>query len=166
MCDNSALLGHANRELSERRSVDLTIFKAEYIDLCSGETSITKLIFGDEFNNQIIELKKSNSITKNPFRSNDSRVSYRGRSDESSRRSYSNYNINYGNNSYHSSTQFFFLRQEFTFSKENKLQCAQQGGELISTLLETSSEMVRNECQIISIIKMYIASKVKNFEAG
>ena len=113
LVDSSALLGHVNRELSERRRAMIKPFlKQEYKDLCSEETQITKLIFGDEFNQQIADLKKSSSITNNPMRYNDSRYSHRGRNDEY-RRNYSNYS-RYHNNNYHSQSKPFLSRSKTT----------------------------------------------------
>ncbi|XP_065053273.1 uncharacterized protein LOC135682342 [Rhopilema esculentum] len=117
LVDSSALLGHVNRELSERRRAMIKPYlKQEYKDLCSEETQITKLIFGDEFNQQIADLKKSSSITNNPMRSNDSRYLYRGRNYEY-KRSYSNYSRNHNNN-YHNQNQSFLSRGQNTNFKK------------------------------------------------
>ncbi len=84
LIDGSAMLGHVNRELSERRRALIKPYiKPEYKDLCSEETPITKLLFGDEFNQQKLKLKKSSSITKSTVvKFNDNRFSqpYRSRS--------------------------------------------------------------------------------------
>ena len=86
--DAIALLGHTNYELSLRRreAIKLNLNK-EYGSLCSSQTPVTNLLFGDELQSQLTAIRASNrishtavhnstnkSFTKPPYRTKQARA--------------------------------------------------------------------------------------------
>ncbi len=68
--DALALLGNANCQLSQRRREMLKPFlNKEYAALCSSQTAITSLLFGDELQNQLASIRASNHISNTAIQS-------------------------------------------------------------------------------------------------
>ena len=62
--DALALLGHANYQLSLRRRDVLKLFlKKDYASLCSSQTAVSSLLFGDELQTQLSAIRASNRIS-------------------------------------------------------------------------------------------------------
>jgi hypothetical protein len=62
--DALALLGHANYHLSLRRRELLKPFlKKEYASLCSSQTAVSALLFGEELQTQLTAIRASNRIS-------------------------------------------------------------------------------------------------------
>ena len=60
-----ALLGHTNYELSLRRweAIKPNLINKEYSSLCSSQTPVTTLLFGDELQSQLTAIRASNCIS-------------------------------------------------------------------------------------------------------
>ena len=76
--DALALLGHANIELSyRRRDAIKPNLNNEYSSLCGSQVPITGLLFGDELQSQLNNIKATNKIGH----TNTAKSSYRNHSD-------------------------------------------------------------------------------------
>ena len=63
--DALALLGHTNYELSlRRREMMKPILNKDYASLCSSQTSVTSMLFGDELQSQLNAIRASNRISQ------------------------------------------------------------------------------------------------------
>ncbi len=63
--DAIALLGHTNYELSLRRRETMKpSLNKDYASLCSSQTSVTSLLFGDELQSQLNAIRASNRISQ------------------------------------------------------------------------------------------------------
>ena len=77
--DALALLGHANFQLSLRRREMLKPFlKQEYASLCSSQTAVSSLLFGDELQTQLAAIRASNRISNTAIGPDRGSVSTRG----------------------------------------------------------------------------------------
>ncbi|CAB4030122.1 Hypothetical predicted protein, partial [Paramuricea clavata] len=63
--DALALLGHTNYDLSLRRRETMKpSLTKEYASLCSSQTSVTSMLFGDELQSQLNAIRASNRISQ------------------------------------------------------------------------------------------------------
>ena len=63
--DALALLGHTNYELSlRRREMMKPTLNKDYASLCSSQTSVTSMLFGDELHSQLNAIRASNRISQ------------------------------------------------------------------------------------------------------
>jgi hypothetical protein len=63
--DALALLGHTNYDLSLRRRETMKpSLNKEYASLCSSQTSVTSMLFGDELQSQLNAIRASNRISQ------------------------------------------------------------------------------------------------------
>ena len=63
--DALALLGHTNYDLSlRRREMMKPSLNKEYASLCSSQTSVTSMLFGDELQSQLNAIRASNRISQ------------------------------------------------------------------------------------------------------
>ena len=62
--DALALLGHTNYELSlRRREIMKPSLNKDYASLCSSQTSVSSMLFGDELQSQLNAIRVSNRIS-------------------------------------------------------------------------------------------------------
>lgn len=63
--DALALLGHTNYELSlRRREMMKPSLNKDYASLCSSQTSVSSMLFGDELQSQLNSIRASNRISR------------------------------------------------------------------------------------------------------
>ena len=90
--DALALLGHTQNELSmKRREAIRPSLKKEYAGLCSQNAPVTKLLFGDDLQQQLNNIKASNKITHTSANADKSqRSGFKGSNSERGRNRFSN----------------------------------------------------------------------------
>ena len=157
--DALALLGHASCEMSQRRRETLKPhLNKEYTTLCASHVPVTSLLFGDDLQGQLTNIRATNKATQSVMRENNTKIHNNDDHDQITTRS-----IFYPDQGPQTAPKTASTKETKPVESKPKKSVTNPSCNINNPL---SSLQVSNLALNITNMKSYFQTKIMNFQSG